>query len=228
MQKIDQKKQSRDIFRDRKIWWFLLFLVLLFVLIFSSKMHGWLESFVEIFEEILSVYPVLSGVLFVILSAFAVFFFFFSSVIFLPSAILAWGEGVTFVLLWAGWVLGGMFTYGIGRWLGKSAIYHFVEREKFDRYTGFVRSDLPFWLVGLFTITVPAEVPGYLFGMARYTWWKFLAAITLAELPFVILAVYAGDTFLEGKYFMLIIAVVLVLIIAAMLSRRIHKKYIEK
>lgn len=43
---------------------------------------------------------------------------FASSVVLVPSAILAWGKPVTFFLLWGRWIAGAAAAFGIGRLAG--------------------------------------------------------------------------------------------------------------
>mgnify|MGYP003481484588 CR=1 FL=1 len=52
-------------------------------------------------------------------------------------------------------------------------------------------------VVALFFLAMPVEVPAYVLGAGRYTYWKFILAATIAYLPFELLAIYAGDAFLH-------------------------------
>ena len=49
--------------------------------------------------------------LFVLLAAISAVLAFFSSALLLPVAVFTWGSKVTFVLLWLGWLLGGIGTH---------------------------------------------------------------------------------------------------------------------
>ena len=48
------------------------------------------------------------AVLFVVMSAAAAMLAFFSTAVLVPVAVVTWGQTGTFVLLWVGWILGGV------------------------------------------------------------------------------------------------------------------------
>lgn len=141
--------------------------------------------------------PVLGAVFFFFASASSVLFLFLSSVLLVPSAILAWGEWLTFLLLSAGWLSGWMTTYAIGRFLRKRA---FVEKKLSERHLEnayLLSRKLPFSLVLIAICSLPAEIPGYLLGAARYPFLLFLLAVVLVEVPFAFLIVFIGESFLR-------------------------------
>lgn len=47
-------------------------------------------------------------------------------------------------------------------------------------------------------------MPGYLLGLMGYSFWKYLGALALAELPYAIATIYLGVGFLERRSSMLI------------------------
>jgi uncharacterized membrane protein YdjX (TVP38/TMEM64 family) len=65
--------------------------------------------------------------------------------------------------------------------------------NKLAQYQDLAERRLPFWTVVLFCLAVPSEIPGYFFGGIHYPFWKFLAAIAVAE------AIYAAGTLLAGQ-----------------------------
>ena len=139
--------------------------------------------------------PVVGAVVFFFASACSVLFLFFSSALLVPSAVLAWGKGLTFVLLALGWLSGWMATYVIGRFFRDRA---FIEKklgeQRFD-FLALRSEELPFSLVLIIICSLPAEIVGYALGAARYPFRYFLLALTLVEIPFAFLIVFIGEAF---------------------------------
>jgi uncharacterized membrane protein YdjX (TVP38/TMEM64 family) len=73
-------------------------------------------------ESVITDYPVLGKLLFVLLALASAMFAFFSSAVITPIGIYAWGSVETFVLLWIGWLLGGITSFLVGRYLGRSVV----------------------------------------------------------------------------------------------------------
>ena len=139
--------------------------------------------------------PVLGALVFFFASASSVLFLFLSSVLLVPSAILAWGKWLTFLLLSAGWLCGWMATYAIGRFFRDRA---FVEKRLNAQHiqnSTFLSGKLPFSFVLLVVSSLPAEITGYALGAVRYPFWSFLLALALVEIPFAFLLVFIGESF---------------------------------
>jgi uncharacterized membrane protein YdjX (TVP38/TMEM64 family) len=62
-----------------------------------------------------------------------------------------------------------------------------------------IRADTPFGLILLFQLGLPSEIPGYVLGLARYSFGKYLLALALAELPYTIATVYLGASFVSAQ-----------------------------
>lgn len=139
--------------------------------------------------------PVLGAIVFFLASAFSVLFLFLSSMLLVPSAILAWGKWATFLLLSAGWLCGWMAAYAIGRFFRDRA---FVERTLHERHiknASFLSGKLPFSFVLIVISSLPAEISGYALGAVRYPFRYFLLALMLVEIPFAFLLVFIGESF---------------------------------
>ena len=139
--------------------------------------------------------PVLGALVFFFASASSVLFFFLSSVLLVPSAILAWGKWLTFLLLSAGWLCGWMAAYAIGRFFHNRA---FVEKKMNDPHIKnsiFLSGKLPFSFVLLVISSLPAEIAGYALGAVRYPFRSFFLALVLLEIPFAFLLVFIGESF---------------------------------
>jgi uncharacterized membrane protein YdjX (TVP38/TMEM64 family) len=155
--------------------------------------------------------PVWGAVIFFVASACSVLLLFLSSVLLVPSAILAWGKWLTFFILAAGWLCGWMATYAIGRYFHNRA---FVEKQLSDQHIKksiFLSGRLPFSFVLIVVSSLPAEITGYVLGAVRYPFWSFLLALALVEIPFAFLIVFIGETFFFENVGLLIGLMVLLL-----------------
>jgi uncharacterized membrane protein YdjX (TVP38/TMEM64 family) len=159
--------------------------------------------------------PVWGAIVFFFASACSVLFLFLSSVLLVPSAILAWGKWLTFFLLSVGWLCGWMVTYAIGRFFRDRA---FVEKKLNDQHIDnslFLSGKLPFSFVLIVVSSLPAEITGYALGAVRYPFWSFLLALALVEIPFAFLLVFIGESFFLDNAGLLIGLLVLLLGILA-------------
>lgn len=139
--------------------------------------------------------PVWGAALFFFASALSVLLLFISSVLLVPSAILAWGKWPTFLILASGWICGWLATYAIGRFFRDRA---FVERKLDTGGIGrslFLSGKLPFSLTLIVISSLPAEIVGYALGALRYPLRAFLLALALVEIPFAFLIVFIGESF---------------------------------
>ena len=133
-----------------------------------------------------------------VLSALSAMLSPFSSVPLVPSAIAVWGTGLTLVFLIGGWLLGGGVAYVIGKWFGYPVVTALISPKTVDRWIGEVESKLHFLLILLFRIATPSET-GYIFGIMRYNFGKYLLATLISELPYGLVIVYAGQAFLARE-----------------------------
>lgn len=164
--------------------------------------------------------PVLGGAIFLLLSACSVLLFFLSSVLLVPSAILAWGEWPTVLLLAAGWVLGWTATYAVGRLFRTHAFAESKLAGEARANASLLSTDLPFSLVLILVLSLPAEIPGYALGAARYPFWPFLLAVVLVEVPFAFLIVFLGESFIRENFVVFIGLAVVLLGVAVWQVRR--------
>jgi uncharacterized membrane protein YdjX (TVP38/TMEM64 family) len=177
----------------------------LVVLASSAQLHGWLVAFLPSVESLIRAQPLLGATVFVVFAALSAMLAFVSSAVIVPVGIFVWGKGVSMGLLLLGWVLGGVCAYALSRSLGRAAARTLVPAATLERYESRVSRQAPFGLVLLFQLAVPSEIPGYLLGLARYDFRKYLAAVTLAELPYAVATVYLGESFLERRFLVMIL-----------------------
>ena len=184
-----------------------LFVVLaaaLVLLVSSDVLHTWLVEWAHWAETIIRDRAVLGKILFVVFAATSAMAAFVSSALVVPVAVLAWGKAVSMLLLWVGWTLGGCCAYALSRYLGRRVARWAISESVIATYEKLVPRDAPFGLILLFQTALPSEVPGYLLGLARYPFRKYLAALMISELPYAVATIYLGEGFLERQTFLLI------------------------
>ena len=123
---------------------------------------------------------------------------FFSSAIFAPVGIYAWGPAETCILLWIGWLLGGIASFLVGRYLGRSVASALLGEARLSSWEREVCHHAKFVHILLFQAAVPSEIPGYVLGILHYRFAPYLAALAIVELPFALGTVLLGESFLKG------------------------------
>jgi uncharacterized membrane protein YdjX (TVP38/TMEM64 family) len=170
----------------------------------SAELHAWVTGFLPAAEALISGRPLLGPSVFVLFAALAAMLAFVSSAVLVPVGVYVWGKALTMLLLWTGWILGGVCAYTISRYFGRAIVRRVVPGPTLAQYEHRLSHRAGFALVLLFQIALPSEVPGYLLGLVRYPFWKYLAALALAELPYAVATVYLGAGFIERRTVMLV------------------------
>jgi uncharacterized membrane protein YdjX (TVP38/TMEM64 family) len=173
----------------------LLGVAMLFLL--ARPIHTQLLSWLGAAEPLIRDNPKLGMLIFVLLAAVSALLAFFSSALLIPVAVYVWGPVTCVVLLWGGWLVGGIVAYLVGRNLGRPVVRALLGPGTLARYEGWVRSGAGFVPVFLLQLAIPSDVAGYLFGLVRCRVRVFLPALAAAEVPYAIGAVYLGVSFLE-------------------------------
>jgi uncharacterized membrane protein YdjX (TVP38/TMEM64 family) len=168
-------------------------------LLLAKPAHAWLLSLFGTVEQLIRHRPAWGMLAFVILAAVSAMLAFVSSAILIPAAVYVWGTELCFLLLWAGWLLGGVAAYTIGRYLGRPAVQALVPSGALERYESWATSGVSFVSALFLQLAVPSDVAGYLFGLVRCRFPVYLAALALAEIPYALGAVYLGESFLERR-----------------------------
>ena len=176
-----------------------LLLTIAVLLVLARPAHAWLLSLFDAAEAVVRHRPVWGMVVFVLLAALSAMLAFVSSAVLVPAAIYVWGPVVCFLLLWAGWFLGGLAGYAIGRYLGRPVVEKLVHPGALARYEGWARSGRSLALMLTVQLAVPSDLASYVFGLVRCRFSAFVAALALAEVPYALGAVYLGTSFLERR-----------------------------
>jgi uncharacterized membrane protein YdjX (TVP38/TMEM64 family) len=165
----------------------------------SDELHAALLEVLAASRHEIVGHPVQGALLFVLLSAVAAMLAFVSIAILVPVAVYAWGWPVSLLLLWLGWILGGAVAYCIARFLGRPVVRWLTPDRTLRRVERRIHPDTPFLLILLFQLGLPSEIPGYVLGLARYPFGKFILALALAEIPYTIATVYLGTGFVGAQ-----------------------------
>lgn len=163
----------------------------------SDVLYTELAELMAVSESIIANFPILGMAMFVLLAAASAMLAFFSSAILVPIGIYAWGAVVCFALLWLGWLLGGVASFVVGRYLGRTVAAALIGEERLTAFGAHIDRKSRFIHVLLFQAAVPSEIPGYLLGSLRFRFPSYLGALALAELPYAFATVYIGASFLE-------------------------------
>lgn len=184
------------------------------------------HEIIKLAESAITGYPVLGRLLFVLLAMVSAMLAFFSSAILTPIGVYAWGPVNTFILLWIGWLLGGMTAFLVGRYLGRSAVSILLGESRLSSWETQMGRHTKFIHILLFQAAVPSEIPGYVLGILRYRFVLYLAALAITELPYALGTVYLGESFLKGESVLLVgigAGIILLSVIAFQVLRRIAR-----
>lgn len=168
-------------------------------------------------------HPVRGAVLFVLYAALGAMLAFVSSSVLVPVAIYAWGEEMAFLLLWIGWLVGGMASYGIGRFLGRPMLRWLGSAGQIAAYERRIGAKAGFPLVFMFQLAMPSEIPGYVLGLLRYPFALYLLILALAELPYAIGVTYLGGALMNGQMIRFALVALAGLALLTYAFRHLHK-----
>jgi uncharacterized membrane protein YdjX (TVP38/TMEM64 family) len=178
---------------------FLLLVALAALLALSASLHARIVGLVVWIQDFAVAWPVIGALVFVGLAALSAMLVLFSGAVLVPVGIEAWGTVGCFLLLWLGWWLGGIATYAIGRGFGRPMIAYLLPAASLARYEGRIGGEASFASALLVLASLPSDVVGYFFGLARFPLRRYLLALALAELPYAFGAVFMGAAFLERR-----------------------------
>lgn len=193
----------------------------------SAALHESLMGVFDAARGLLEAHPVAGPAVFVALAAASAMLAFFSSAALVPAGVVTWGAGPTVALLALGWLLGGLFAYGLARGFGRALLTHLTSVEALAPYERRIGRDTPFGVVLLFQLALPSEVPGYVLGLARYPVLKYLAALACVEVPYAIATVWLGQEFVAREVLPFVAVVALGAGVAALAVQRVRRHLTE-
>jgi len=165
----------------------------------SGSLHAALLDVLAASKDVIVENPVLGALLFVLLAAVSAMFAFVSIAILVPVAVYVWGEPLSMLLLWVGWIMGGAAAYGIARLLGRRFVQWLTTDSALNRLEHRLRPDTPFSLILILQLGLPSEIPGYLLGLVRYPFGRYLLALAIVEVPYTIAAIYLGAGLVDAR-----------------------------
>jgi len=192
----------------------------------SDTLHDKTEVIVFWAEGLISQAPLLGMIVFVLLAMISAMAAFISSALLVPVAVYTWGKAGCLALLWLGWFLGGIASFCIGRFLGRSVVSMIMGEEKVAKWESQVSKHSRFIHILFFQAVVPSEIPGYVLGILRYRFLFYLAALGITELPYAVATVYLGESFLRGDSTVFIVVGIGVIVVATFLFQ-IHRRIVE-
>lgn len=206
---------------------FFVFVILAFLFWYSVSLQDRFFEVIVFLKQFSDKNEALAMAIFAGLAMLSAMFSLFTSVPLVPAAIALWGDDATLFLLFSGWFFGALVSYLLGSYAGYPFLKSLPAFKKINYYREKISDRAEFGLVLLFRFALPSEVTGYALGIMRYNFLKYLVATFIAELPFALIAVYAGGAFLSEKRvaFVAIAALALVFVGAAiyLFHRRLKK-----
>ncbi len=193
----------------------------------SDNLYAALVRMLDVSAKLIDERPVAGAAFFVLLSGLSAMLAFFSSSVLVPVALYAWGKVACMLLLWVGWTLGGMATYTIGRYLGRPVVEALLPAGTLGRYERRIPENPPFGFLVLLQLAMPSEVPGYLLGLLRLPFRRYLAALAIAEAPYAVGTVYLGASFLDRRLPLLIGLGAAGALLMAISVRALHRRLAE-
>lgn len=203
---------------------FIVIILLAFLFWSSFSLQEIFYEMVASIEEYAAENEILVAAVFIGLSALSAMLSPFTSALFVPAVVIIWGNVLTATFLFLGWILGAIAAYFIGSYAGHTFVKELPSSEKIKYYRERLSEKTKFILVLLFRIAMPAEIPGYVLGIVRYSFSKYLLATIIAELPFAIIMVFASDALINEQPFIFTALVVSAFLTIGIVFYFFHKR----
>ncbi len=186
----------------------IILLVIILVAVFwgSKTVENYLQNIVGSITNYMDGGQWRGEIIFVALAVLSVMLVSFSSIWLVPVASALWGNLLTLAMLLVGWLLGGIFSYLIGKYAGYPMVRKIISEEKINSYSSvFSRARESFSLIILSRFVLPSEIPGYLLGVVKYPFLKYLLATAISEIPYAFVVIYFVDAVLSKNAIALLI-----------------------
>jgi uncharacterized membrane protein YdjX (TVP38/TMEM64 family) len=188
----------------RRLSLFVVAIIVASLLTASEALHQQIVNAIDLAVPIINGHPVLGMLLFLMLAALSAMLMFFSSVVLVTVGVETWGQLGCLLLLWAGWLLGGLATYLVGRRFGRPALAWMLSDDVVARYESRIPGNPSFLTALLVQLALPSDVSGYFFGLVRYPAHLYLSGLMVAELPYAVGTVLLGEAFVRRQYVLLL------------------------
>ena len=209
--------------KKAKIGLFLFSILIIAVIWYSiyakNDVYEWIGSFGPYLKE-----SQFGMAVFILLAALSAMLSPFSSAPLIPIALVIWGPVLTAIMLLAGWTIGGMLAYFIGWKFGYAIAIKFVAREKIDKWSMVIKNKFSIFLLFVFRLMTPSET-GYVFGVFRYPFWKYLLITFLSELPYAFGLSFAGEAIISREHEILVALGIASIFMIAIFYRIYNKEF---
>lgn len=202
----------------------LLLCVLVVLLLSIDSLFALLQQALAAAEPLIAAHPFGGRVVFVVLSGLSAMLAFFSSALLVPVAVYNWGRPATMLMLWLGWLLGGVCAYAVGRFVGRPMVRGLVSARMADFYLRRLPAQIDFPVALLFQLAMPSELPGYLFGTLRVPFRLYLGVLALVEAPFAVGTVLLGDSLIQREGGWMLVLVALGAGVSLLAVHRLHRR----
>ncbi len=194
----------------------------------SPAVHGAVIDLLEASRGVIAAHPVAGPLAFVLLAAVSALLTFVSSAVLLPVAVYTWGPSVTILLLWVGWLLGGVIAHSLAWYFGRPLLNWLAPEESVARYERMLRAHTGFTEILLFQLALPSELVGYALGLMRCPLGRYVAALAVAELPYAVGTVLISQGFVQRDFRTLVgvsaVGLLAMLVLARVVQRRVARR----
>ncbi|KKW28696.1 MAG: hypothetical protein UY73_C0037G0003 [Parcubacteria group bacterium GW2011_GWA2_52_8] len=210
---------------NKKIFYLFLLLVLVGTIFGGSAyLQTVFSQLTDSIDAYVSRHFFLGAIIFTGLAAFSVLLGPFTSAPLIPFAVVIWHIPLTLAMLMAGWLLGNTGAFWIGRYLGHPLVAKIVGHKKLDDWLAALQPRLSFPLLLLFRLATPSET-GYVFGLLKYDFRKYLLLSFLAELPFAFIIVFASDALTNTGWASFLLLLLAWIVIISLALYEFRKKF---
>jgi uncharacterized membrane protein YdjX (TVP38/TMEM64 family) len=213
-------QRTRNLMRSLAI---LVFCVLAAMLLSVDAVYQGMQKLLMAAEPVIAARPIVGAAVFMLLAAASAVLAFFSSALLVPAALVSFGPLVTMLLLWAGWLLGGMFAYALGQAFRRPEGQPSRLPPKIAARLARAPKEIGFSLLLLWQLVLPSEVTGYVSGYLGVRFRTYVSAAAVAELPYAAGATMLGETVVNRQAGGLVLMGVAAAILGYVLVRRLHR-----
>jgi len=190
-------------------------IILIFLFWYYAPIAAFFYKLADFFKILAEKNGPLAMLIFFILSMLSAMFMPLSNVPLVPFASMIWGNKITFILLLTGWLIGDIVSYVIGWFAGYPLVEKLIFFKNIQKYRRHLNPESEFSIVLLVRLVMPAEIPGYLLGIFKYHFGKYMIATFLSELPVAIITVFISEAVLQKKIALSISLMVALILIFA-------------
>jgi len=207
----------------------IILLILIFLFWYYTPIEANFYKLADFFKILTEKNGPLAMLIFFILSMLSAMFMPLSNVPLVPFASMIWGNTATFILLLTGWLIGDIASYTIGWFAGYPLVEKFMIFKNIQKYRRHLNPESEFSIVLLVRMVMPAEITGYLLGILKYHFGKYMVVTFLSELLVAVITVFISEAILQKKILLsiaLMVALILIFVISYnMLMKSNNKDY---